>query len=223
MRFCIDWEFADDGSMIEPISVGVVGEDGREFYAVNGDVNVQRALGSKFLREQVWPHLPVVYLPKGSRPQRKNITLDYTHPTVLPLRELRSELRAFLLEPGVDVELWAWFAAYDHVTFAQLWGPMTGLTGTGMPMFTRDIRGYAARLGDPELPEQPTNVHHALFDAHHDWVRLRALEALERQRVEDLLHYRLSGVPEDVVDVQALADDVLRAVNAATPGAEVAW
>ena len=35
MRFFYDCEFIEDGTTIDLVSIGVVGEDGREFYAVS--------------------------------------------------------------------------------------------------------------------------------------------------------------------------------------------
>src|SRR5215210_7358410 len=52
---------------------------------------------------------------------------------------IREDLLAFLTEPGEEIELWAWLAAYDHVVLAQLWGPMPALPRE-IPRFTRELR-----------------------------------------------------------------------------------
>jgi hypothetical protein len=49
----------------------------------------------------------------------------------------------------------------------------------GVPMWTGDLRQEAHRLGNPELPEQPSGVHNALQDARHNLVRARHLAAIE--------------------------------------------
>lgn len=41
--YCYDTEFLEDGSTIELISIGIVCEDGREYYAVNSDMDEKRA------------------------------------------------------------------------------------------------------------------------------------------------------------------------------------
>ena len=43
MRFFYDSEFIEDGRTIELISIGVVAEDGREYYAVSSEFDPSRA------------------------------------------------------------------------------------------------------------------------------------------------------------------------------------
>ena len=43
MRFFYDTEFIEDGETIELISIGIVGDDGREYYAVSTDFDPARA------------------------------------------------------------------------------------------------------------------------------------------------------------------------------------
>ena len=43
MRFFYDCEFIEDGTTIDLVSIGVVGEDGREFYAVSTEFDPERA------------------------------------------------------------------------------------------------------------------------------------------------------------------------------------
>ena len=43
MRFFYDCEFIEDGTTIDLVSIGVVGEDGREFYAVSTEFDASRA------------------------------------------------------------------------------------------------------------------------------------------------------------------------------------
>ena len=49
-----------------------------------------------------------------------------------------------------DVELWAWFAAYDHVALAQLWGAMPALPRS-LPRFTREVEGRRRIVEEPPL------------------------------------------------------------------------
>lgn len=51
MRFFIDAEFIEDGRTIDLISIGIVREDGREFYAINDDCDWDKA--SDWVRENV--------------------------------------------------------------------------------------------------------------------------------------------------------------------------
>ena len=56
MRFFYDCEFIEDGTTIDLVSIGVVGEDGREFYAVSAEFDPSRA--GAWVRANVLPKLP---------------------------------------------------------------------------------------------------------------------------------------------------------------------
>ncbi len=56
MRFFYDTEFIEDGTTIDLVSIGIVGEDGREFYAVSTEFDPDRA--GKWVRANVLPKLP---------------------------------------------------------------------------------------------------------------------------------------------------------------------
>ena len=43
MRYFYDTEFIEDGNTIELVSIGIVAEDGREYYAVSTDFDAARA------------------------------------------------------------------------------------------------------------------------------------------------------------------------------------
>ena len=56
MRFFYDCEFIEDGVTIELISIGVVDEQGREYYAVSTEFDPERA--GAWVRSHVLPKLP---------------------------------------------------------------------------------------------------------------------------------------------------------------------
>ena len=56
MRFFYDTEFIEDGLTIDLVSIGVVDEKGREFYAVSTDFDPGKA--GPWVRENVLPKLP---------------------------------------------------------------------------------------------------------------------------------------------------------------------
>lgn len=165
-RVYYDCEFLEDGRTIELISIGMVAEDGRELYLVNRDMPVRRIRRHPWLMANVVPHLP-----KGSGDMRNGMgrrwLFHYGDPRVQPRQVIARKVREFLAVTP-DLELWAWFGAYDHVALAQMFGPMADLPD-GVPMWTNDLRQEVARLGDPPLPEQTGDEHHALADAR--WVR----------------------------------------------------
>ena len=76
--------------------------------------------------------------------------------------------------PGEQLELWAWYAAYDHVVLAQLWGAMPALPRE-IPRFTKDLRQLWDDRGRPTLPDAEAARHDALVDARHNLARWRAM------------------------------------------------
>ena len=103
MRYFYDTEFIDDGYNIELISIGVVAEDGREYYAVSTEFNPERA--GPWVRANVLPKLPS----PASKLWRSRA-------------QIRADLESFFDVDGDEpIELWAWVGAYDHVALCQLW------------------------------------------------------------------------------------------------------
>lgn len=158
MRYFYDCEFIEDGTTIELVSVGVVAEDGREFYAVSTEFDAGAA--GPWVRRNVLPKLPN---PSSSAWMSRS--------------RIRDELYEFVTAPPTGgVEMWAWVGAYDHVAVCQLWGDMTALPAA-MPRFTRDVRQLWETAGKPDLPSHPGGEHDALADARHALMRFRAIAA----------------------------------------------
>jgi hypothetical protein len=166
VRIFYDTEFIEDGKTIELISIGMVAEDGRELYAVNADAPWKRITKHEWLMANVVPHLPQ---PHGDwiRQIPKSWLIDFHNPCVKRKSAIADEVRAFV-QATPDAELWAWYGAYDHVAYAQLFGRMIDLPD-GFPMWTNDLRQEVQRRGNPALPKQESAEHNALADAR--WVR----------------------------------------------------
>ena len=165
--YCYDTEFLNDGRIIELISIGIVCEDGREYYAINSDVDVERVTNDRWLLENVWLHLPLDHAG----------LLDVTDTRVKPKSLIANEVREFLLSGAATApELWAYFAAYDHVALAQLWGKLIDLP-EGIPRYTHDLRQEMDRVGvaSSAVPK-PLNAHDALADARWNLEMLRAIQ-----------------------------------------------
>ena len=145
-RWYLDTEFNEDGRTIDLISIALVAEDDREYYAVPSAFDESRC--NDFVRANVLPHLP------AERKDRATIAAD---------------VRELLLADGKP-EIWAYFADYDWVVLCQLYGPMVSLP-KGFPYWCRDLKQEMARLGVEKsaLPQQESAEHDALNDAR--WVR----------------------------------------------------
>lgn len=154
MRFFYDTEFIEDGQTIELVSIGIVAEDGREYYAVSNEFDASRA--NAWVRAHVLSKLPAKI-----------------HPAWKPLDRIRTEVYDFLTSGETTPELWAWVGAYDHVVLAQLWGDMSDLPKS-MPRYTRELKQYWQMAGKPRLPKIPDGNHDALVDARHNLRKFRA-------------------------------------------------
>lgn len=182
ITYCYDTEFLEDGKTIELISIGIVREDGSEYYAVNqGSFPMWcRVSQHPWLVANVLPTLPMTVVPalhvKGDKSGiSTNILIsDRSNPQVKPLDQIAQEVYDFLTFEGTEPELWAWYAAFDHVALAWLYGPMSRMPEP-LPYYTNDIKQECVRLGDPEIPEHSGNEHHALADARQNWVIKRFL------------------------------------------------
>lgn len=157
MRYFYDCEFIEDGITIELVSIGVVSEDGREFYAVSTEFDPDRA--GPWVRANVLDKLPS---PSDKAWKSR--------------RQLRDELLAFLAAGPGEVELWAWVGAYDHVVLCQLWGSMVDLPDS-LPRFTRELRQHWEAAGSPPLPATGKDAHSALVDARQNLARWQAIES----------------------------------------------
>ncbi len=181
-RFFYDTEFIEDGHTIDLISIGIVTEDGREYYAVNRDSPWKRIAKRPWLVENVVRSLPRIHGDRRLHVGRRNpLALDFSDPTIRPYDQIANEVESFLLIGGGVPELWADCGAYDHVVLMWLWGDMSCKPEV-LPCYTNDIQQEISRSGNPDLPKQDTGAHNALADARH----LRTCwQALSRQQTVD--------------------------------------
>jgi len=158
VRYFYDTEFIEDGSTIDLISIGIVAEDGREYYAVSTEFDASRA--GHFVRAQVLPKLP----PRDDAAWKS-------------LSQITDEVYRFVHTDGARPQMWAWVGDYDHIVLAQLFGEMKDLPGD-MPRFTYELKQYWEMAGRPRLPEVPEGNHDALVDARHNLAKFNACMAV---------------------------------------------
>lgn len=166
MRYFYDTEFIEDGLTIDLISIGIVAEDGREYYAQSVEYDEKDA--NEWVQACVFPHLVScsVYPDQLShaRIPGKCYAPDCPWRT---RRQIATEVYDFIkpARDGNTPELWAYYGAYDHVALCQLWGPMAMLPA-GVPMFTHDLVQLLSHLIGFTVPEHLVSEHNALADAH---------------------------------------------------------
>jgi hypothetical protein len=164
MKYWYDTEFIEDGKTLDLISIGIVAEDGREYYAQNRGCHFRRA--SDWVRANVYPHLSY-FDRKRMRPCDGYYDAPNARNIWRPHSEIANDVRRFCdPERYGTPELWGYYAAYDHVALCQLFGTMMDLP-KGWPMWTHDLMQYRESLGLDYLtfPPQDEGEHNALADA----------------------------------------------------------
>lgn len=140
MKYFLDTEFIEYPCTIDLISIGIVAEDGREFYAINNNCDVDMA----------------------SEWVKKNVLAKLTVEGEMSLEEIRDAIIEFI---GNDKpEFWGYYADYDWVAFCWLFGTMMELP-KNFPKYCNDIKQLCNSLGNPQLPKMEGIDHNALDDA----------------------------------------------------------
>jgi 3' exoribonuclease, RNase T-like len=159
MRYFMDTEFIESGPSFPliPLSIGIVAEDGREFYAVNGDAPLE--LAGDWVRANVIPYL--------GEPR-------------VAIASIKAQILSWIDDP--KPEFWGYYADYDWVIFAQLFGTMMDLP-KGWPMYCRDLKQFCDDLGNPKLPKQIEGEHNALNDARWNMKAFHFLKSFAMEKV----------------------------------------
>jgi len=161
VRYFFDFEFHEDGETIEPISMGMVCENGNALY-IEFQFDVERAEANEWLAANVLPHLRIE-----------------------PAQRLtRDEAKAAILEFIGDDEpqFWAYYADYDWVALCQIFGKMVDLP-KGWPKFCFDLQQWWILLGQPPKIPKPENAHDALADAEWNVALFQSFADGERHRL----------------------------------------
>lgn len=152
-RYFLDTEFVEAPFHLDPISVALVCEDGREFYAINSECDHTRA--DPWVVKHVLAKLP----PRSD-------------PRWMTKVEIAARLRAFVASGIGAPEFWGYFADYDWVLFCWLLGGRMIDLPAGWPMFCMDLKQVMVERGISRdaLPPDPPDAHDALVDAR--WLAL---------------------------------------------------
>lgn len=166
MRFFLDTEFIERGPKypVQLISIGIVSESGATLYLVSADFKDEDC--SDWVKENVLPHLGGYF--RGT------------------LEAIGASVKQWVNEigGGSKPEFWGYYADYDWVVFAQMFGTMMDLP-EGWPMYCRDIKQLCDSLGNPELPKQTSTEHNALADAQWNKQAHEFLAALLKQNEQN--------------------------------------
>lgn len=142
VKFFLDTEFIESPGTIDLISIGIVSDTGREYYAVSSEFKVENA--NNWVRKNVLRGLPEPSLRKSKAVIAQEI-LRYVH------------------EETSTPEFWGYYSSYDWVVLCWLYGKMISLP-SGFPMYCLDVNQLMKYTGASVLPP-PKGAHNALVDA----------------------------------------------------------
>ncbi len=150
MKYFLDTEFIEGFRKplfgkkrwgIDLISIGIIGEDGSEYYAISTEFNPKYA--SEWVKKNVLSKLPQRYLDfhMSSPNERQKAALWKSN------KEIKSDLLnlfrcgyedGMLVAPS-GIEVYGYYADYDWVLLASLFGTMMDLP-KGFPMYCHDLK-----------------------------------------------------------------------------------
>ncbi len=200
MKYFIDTEFIEgfrksifgkSRHFIDLISIGIVAEDGREYYAISNEFNYKDA--DKWVKENVIYTLPLRLMKKEAVSDFKKrcyLTDIYEGPWYdgKSNEQIAIEIQSFvsgstIKNDGIsikynfyhtqgDVQFYGYYCDYDWVVFCSLFGRMIDLP-KGFPMYCRDLKQQfdvkqeTSTLDLKKHPKYPTQEkeHDALEDA----------------------------------------------------------
>ena len=159
---------------IDLISIGIVCEDGRTYYAINRDLNLKHAKKNKWLKKNVLDKLPAkqeLYPPHGS-PRLWQESMRW-----LPIAQIRQEVIDFCggkhdidesgsfyrYDNGTPI-FYGYYADYDWVVFCWLFGTMMQLPN-GFPRYAKDLKQMLDdKLTDFKISLNEINGTQSLLD-----------------------------------------------------------
>lgn len=192
MKYFLDTEFIEGFNkpvfgkrrhFIDLISIGIVAEDGREYYAISSEYDYKKA--DQWVRENV---IHPLYVETVHGDQRNVERADKFHyrfgkPDIKIAEEIfrfvnpcsgegtlndsswNQHLNKYKIVAAENcpIEFYAYYADYDWVLFCSLFGRMIDLP-KGFPMYCRDLKQMFDETGTPKFLK-PENEHNALDDA----------------------------------------------------------
>lgn len=126
---------------IDLISIGMVDDKGREYYAICSDADVERIMQNEWLKTNV---MKPIYDQFAKMINNKFLQKGFTTGTMQTIfynfgkskKTIAREIEQFA---GQSPEFWAYFAAYDWVVFCWIWGGMMDLPDN-FPRYCRDLK-----------------------------------------------------------------------------------
>lgn len=173
----LDTEFlTSDPTTAGFVSIALTDGAGRDYMAVNAQMDTYRVYSHPWMRDHVWPYLPTV----PDMPYR----LDFTHPAVKTLDEIADEVAAYL-DTEQETHLYAYYGAQDAFRLHSLWNHDWEKMPRQVPRWFFDLKALRVQAGNPEMPQQKTGAHDPLEDARYNRTMHEHLLALPNARMLD--------------------------------------
>lgn len=193
---CIRWPFKwKKNHFIDLISIGVVCEDGRSYYAVSNEYNYSEA--DDWVKENV---INKIYTSVVNGDRRNYDSAKEFHKWYGKSNEtIKDELMKFFgcwrdhqlyYRAPEGIEIYGYFADYDWVLFCSLFGRMIDLP-KGFPMYCRDLKQMMDERGlDKEWKRKKCpdlkDEHNALADAKWNYELFNRIVEVERSVATDV-------------------------------------
>lgn len=160
-------KYGETKPIVDLISIGMISEDGREYYAVSNEFNLSHAWDDSWIRQNVLVKIYTDWVNGGERnriPFTKRSMRSLLKRRGKPNKRIASEILIFSTNSeegfsdwlgGSDYvinelstgniplkdypEFWAYFASTDWVALYQLWGKMIDAPKP-YPFFVRDLK-----------------------------------------------------------------------------------
>lgn len=167
MRYSYDFEFEDNGKTIIPISLGMISDDDRELYLINKEYMQSYFDGEEYY----WKDEPSIITEWLNENVLSKISQEDVHLFGESYMYWPRIVEDFISHDGLytsrdEIELVGWYAAYDHVALAQMWGPMINLPDV-VPMYSRELEDFRRQQKTPKRDKIKWPEHHALMDARY--------------------------------------------------------
>jgi len=161
MKYFLDTEFIERPNQIDLISIGLVCEDGREYYSISTEYNYYKA--SDWVKENVI--LPM-YLQEVNGDNRNRFDVAFFQRSYgRTLLQIRKDLLDFIQVTKYEKpEFWGYYSDYDWVVFCWIFGKMIDLP-KGYPMYCNNLQQLYDNNDIEVVITEQKNEHNALDDA----------------------------------------------------------
>lgn len=229
--YFLDAEFIEDGKRrtIDLISIGIVSEDGREYYACNDECDLSKA--NDWVKVNVLPSLPSKHI--GVNPGNPDVSPSVRQDILRwkTLDMITQDILKFCSPPKYGKTMhpifWGEFSSYDWVVFCWIFGSMIDLP-RNFPMRCRDVVQWAEDhlgISEDDLPPslETEGNHNALLGARsvqRKWLYCWEVEAT-RETNKDAL-YSIAVERCDSLALLLSADPITHLLQGENVGAALA-